>query len=94
MRDQKLKKPCNSLYTGGGALHLHDLSAPDARADALHSGAEVVGGDGEATELVRCDPLLEVAEVDRAPHANQRRLPAQRFQVRPRVVVGKGGDLL
>ncbi len=45
------------------------LTAADARADALHGGAEVVGGDGEGGELVGGYTLREVSEVYGAAHA-------------------------
>jgi hypothetical protein len=59
------------------------LSSADAGPHALHGGAKIVGGDREAAQLVRRDPLLKVSKVDRAPHAHQSRLPAQRLQVCP-----------
>jgi hypothetical protein len=51
------------------------------RAYALQGGAEVVGGYRQAPQLVRRDPLLEIAQVDRAPHARERRFAAQGFEV-------------
>src|SRR5215213_7560637 len=64
--------------------------APDARAHALHGGAEVVGGDGEGRELVGGYALLEVAEADGAAHAHQGGLAAQGLQVGARVASGQG----
>ncbi len=47
----------------------------------------------ESGELVRGYPFREVAEVDGAAHADQGGLPAQRLQVRPRVVAREGGEM-
>src|SRR5918995_1924773 len=62
--------------------------APDAGPDALHGGAEVVGGDGEGGELMGSYAPLEVAQVYRAAHANQGRLAAQSLEVGARVAAG------
>src|ERR671916_120704 len=70
------------------------VSAPDARADALHCGAKVIGGDGEGRELVRGYPLREIAEVDGATHADQSGLAAEGFEVSARVAAGEAGYLL
>src|SRR3712207_9453740 len=68
--------------------------AADAGADALYSGAEVVGGDGEGGELVGGYPLLEVAQVYRAAHTHQGGLTAEGLQVGARVAPGVLGYVL
>jgi hypothetical protein len=53
------------------SLRLSSTSlAPDAWAYTFHCGAEVVGSDGEGRELVGGYPLLEIAEVYGAAHAD------------------------
>src|SRR5829696_1917140 len=68
--------------------------ASDAGPDALHGGAEVVGGYGEGGELVGRDALLQVAQVYRAAHAHQGRLAAQRLEICAGVAPGVLGDVL
>src|ERR671912_2904755 len=64
-------------------------SAPDAWAYAFHCGAEVVGSDRESRELVGGYPLLEIAEVYGATHANKGGLATEGFQVGARVASGE-----
>src|SRR3954453_22312633 len=66
----------------------------NARAYALHGGAEVVGGDGEGRELVGGYSFFEVEQVDGAAHAHEGGLAAQGFEVGARVAAGQGGYLL
>src|SRR5215203_2594236 len=67
--------------------------AADAGPDALHGGAEVVGGDGEGGELVGRDALLQVAQIYRAAHAHQGPLAAKRLEVCAGVAPGVLGDV-